>query len=216
MRRRYTRTMKNPRMPSTSSTPEKRPTQSSRCGSRFRASPKSLPPVSNARQPQARANCVEKQEPRQAHPVLARHRSRQRRQARHKLREHQHYAAPPPKRVLRATNTNRRLHRKLAENAQHMVPIAPPDQKPARVSRHASQESSQKRRAKADLVIRREPARRQQYRRRRQWNSELLHQHPAEEQDVAVSKKNVCGKRHTPIPVFCRVQITIRVQGATR
>ena len=47
MRRRTTRPTKKPRMPRTSSAPEKRPAQSSRLGLRLSRSPKNLPAVSS-------------------------------------------------------------------------------------------------------------------------------------------------------------------------
>jgi len=97
---------------------------------------------------------------------------------------------------LRAADAGGRLQRKLAEQAQHSMALRAPNKKPNAVCYERGGDSHGKRERKADLALGRKCAGGQQYRHRRQGKAELLHQHPGEDEQVAIHQKNVCRQRH--------------------
>ena len=110
--------------------------------------------------------------------------------------------AAAAKGVLGLAHADGRLHRELAENAQHVMAVAAADEEPRTVGDQAGRNPRQQGQPETDFLVGRKSAGRQQHRRSRKRNAELLHQNPAEQQDVTVNEKNVRGQRHgdrTPI-----------------
>jgi len=84
--------------------------------------------------PKRCADTVEEQEPSVLHSALPGDRRRENPKPGHEFGEHEHSSTAAAKGVLGAANTGGGFERELAEQAQHMMPMAAADEKPNTVS----------------------------------------------------------------------------------
>ena len=89
-------------------------------------------------------------------------------------------AAAPAEGVLGLAHADGGLHGELAQEAQHVVAVAAADDEPGRVGDQAGRHAGHQGEREVDLLIGRERPGRQQHRRGRQRDAELLHQDPGE------------------------------------
>ena len=136
---------------------------------------------------------VEEDEAAVRHSLLPGHGRRQRRQAGHKLRDQQRHAVMTAVGILGLADTDARFQRELAQQAHDPVSVVAADKEPGAIGDQRCGQSRQQGQDKAELPLGRECARCQQNRRSGQWNAQLLHQHPAKEQKIAVEEQNVLG-----------------------